>query len=173
MFTKKAFISFLVLWHGFNIFVEGYPGFCLLQENFAWNLREYMNVVGQWQGSLAFFSPSPDNLNLHLEADFEFTDGTKAHWRSPEWSKLTVSQKFLSVRHIKYFDNVRRDDNKGAWEDLALYLTREQEATGKKVRHVELSRHWVDVPPPKSNWYNAMEDLPHNQVYTFYRKDFT
>jgi len=132
-----------------------------------------MNVVAQWQGSLAFFAPSPDSLNLHLEAQFEFEDGTKGSWRSPDWKKLSMSEMFLNVRTIKFIDNVRRDDNKICWDDLARYLVKQVETGGKKVRHIELSRHWVELPPPASDYYNPMVEYPQTQVYTFYRKDFT
>lgn len=171
--TKKQIVSAFILWHLFNLAIDGVPSTCMLQDNIQHSLARYVNLIGQWEGSLAFFAPSPDSLNLHLEAELEFTDGSKQHWRSPDWKKMTLAEKFLSCRAIKYYDNVRRDDRRDGWEPLAVWIARQYEGDGKKVRRIELSRHWVDLPPPESMSFNPLVDLPHDKVYTFYTKDFT
>lgn len=173
METKKLIASAFIGWHLFNLIVDGLPSTCLLQDAMQFDLQRYMNVVGQWQGSLAFFAPNPDSVNLHVEAEVEFTDGSKQHWRSPDWKNMTPWQRLRTCRQIKYFDNIRRDDRSNAWESFANWLAREHETDGRKVKRVEISRHWVDLPPPASLVYNPLVDLPHDKVYTFYRKDFT
>lgn len=169
---KKALLSALIAWHLFTLFIEGIPSSTVLHDHIGQWLSPYMNFVAQHQGSFAFFAPVPDKMNLHLEAEMDYADGTKGHWRSPDWKKLTLSGKLIQCRVMKLIENVRRDDQERAWADFADYLVREERKSGKQVRHIEISRHWVEIPPPADRTFNRLVDLPHTQQFTFFRKDY-
>jgi hypothetical protein len=173
MTPGKKLVSLLIVWHAFTLLVDGSPPSTLLQERLQQALHPYLSAVGQWQGNMAFFAPDPDNLNLHLEATIYFFDGSIEHWRSPDWKKMSPLQKFAKARMMKYVDQVRRDENRAAWEGLAGYLARQYESGGKKVRHVEISRHSAVIPPPLSEIYNAVEEPLHPKNQLFYQKDFS
>lgn len=78
MKIKKALISALIVWHLFTLFIEGIPSTTVLHDLIGQQLSPYMNFVAQHQGSFAFFAPVPDKMNLHLEAEMVYTDGTRA-----------------------------------------------------------------------------------------------
>lgn len=172
MKIKQALISALIAWHLFTLFIEGIPSTTVLHDLIGQHLAPYMNFVAQHQGSFAFFAPLPDKMNLHLEAEMVYTDGTRGHWRSPDWKNLTLSKKFVQCRIMKLVEVVRRDDMEKTWDGFADYLSRQEQKAGKQVGHIEISRHWAEIPPPSDPSFNRLVDPPHAQRFTFFRKDY-
>jgi hypothetical protein len=170
---KKKWVSALLVWHMLTLIIDGMPNVSLLQSDLDMWLAPYLNAVGQWQGSLAFFAPEPDSLNLHLEAKITYDDDSVATWRSPDWRKLSLLDKFLGVRMVKFVDTIRLDMNKDAWDSFALYLISLFPRSEHRVKRIEISRHWVDLPPPpEGQLFVPMKNFPHDQSYVFYFKDF-
>ena len=109
-----------------------------------------LDATGLWQSRWNLFAPEPDKVNTYVSARLVFAAGATLDWRSPRWDGRPALERARLFRHMEYFDSVRMDDNRGAWDALARWLA---ENEGRKRRgvlpvRVELTRHWSETPPP-------------------------
>ncbi len=172
---RKLVVSFFILWQIFVTAVQSLPSNSVLHDQWMNGIQFYVTGTGAWLGSLAFFSPSPPNQVVRMDAEVRFSDGTKTVWREPQWSKMGLWQKFVACREIKYFDNIYRDAESGAWPYFADHIAYQYSVPGKRVAHVALIRHWVNIPmppagPAMATWWP--KENAEQQSYNFFNKDY-
>jgi hypothetical protein len=169
----RRFLRYVVLAVAALIVIDATPNLGTLHAKLRSALDPVMDVTGLWQGSWQLFAPDVDKLNVRVEAEVLFSDGERTIWRSPDWPRLGGWQRFMLFRHQEYYDNIRMDQNRGAWHSLAEHLARTvrppsgAEATPARVT---LKRQWAQIPTlaPGSS---PLPAGPHEQFtheYTFY-----
>jgi hypothetical protein len=137
-------------------------------------LDPILDATGLWQDSWQLFAPSPKSLNIFVTARIEFDDGSSYDWRSPNWRQLSLGEKFRLVRHTKFYENLRLDSYSEVWPAFADYRVSQlpEPLRGKKVRRVELVRHWMTIPKPTSLWHSLPTDFRPDRRYLFYSKEY-
>ena len=140
------------------------------------DLDAYLDVTGLWQGGWQLFAPDPDKVNVSITANVTFEDGREVIWRSPDWRSMSTWQRFLSFREAEYIDNIRLDNNAGAWTDFSYYLSRtvkHPEATNLKPTMIVLTRDWVIIPPPNPINLSQFPEVPAmNRSFIFFAEDY-
>ena len=144
-------------------------------------LDPLFDVTGLWQSSWQLFAPDADKVNTRVTAVIAFSNGATAEWSSPDWTKLGSKERFLRFREGEFYDNIRMDENKGAWESFADHLTRmaadkyrteNPEQAAHPIR-IALFRHWGVVPyPHEASWIPYGSFPPINGKYEFYKKNY-
>ncbi len=168
---RKAAISAFIVWHLGNLFIEGMPSAGGMHDAFRDAQSWYLNSIGQWQGSIAFYGPEPMKESVRIKALLRYSDGSSVRWESPQWSQLSLWEKFLSCRLMKYYDSLRKDDFSGDWDPFAVGLARSLEP-GKRLATAELTRVWSEVPPPESARFNRFVIPEEDHRFTFLRRDY-
>jgi hypothetical protein len=127
-----------------------------------------MDVTGLWQGPWTLFAPDVDKVNMRVSAQVVFLTGVKTVWRSPDWERMSAWERFESFRYQEYVDNIRSDDNAGAWIPLARHLARmlPSRTTGPVVK-VTLTRLWAEIPPPEERFLPARPYTEFTEKYEF------
>ena len=136
------------------VLIDGMPSSTLLHRKAKALIDPVLDVTGIWQGSWQLFAPNVDKENSRVEALLVFEDGTKRKWTSPDWTQMGLWDRFRHFRHMEYYDSIRMDGNRGAWDALARYLVRNiKHPHGKELQasRVELTRIWAPIPPPKKD----------------------
>ena len=83
----------------------------------------FLDKTGLWQGDWRLFAPEPRKINVTVSARI-IGDGVSLEWTSPNWRELAALQKFFTVRHTKFYDAHRLDENQGAWAAFAEHRLR-------------------------------------------------
>ena len=146
-FIVNTFITIVL----FLIFVDALPDNSLAHRRLKSAIDPLLDLTGLWQESWRLFAPEPDKVNVAITAKITYADRSTHSWRSPEWSEMSVLERFLAFREMEFIDSARMASNSGAWPGFADYLAR-------TVRHpdnpalepvkVELTRHLAVIPPP-------------------------
>ena len=90
-------------------------------------------------------------VNVKVSWVCEFSDGSLFEEESPRWIELGIWKKWTYFRYMEYFDNIRTDANKAAWNSFGRYIKNacENAATGNqkglKVDAVKIFRHWATI----------------------------
>ena len=108
------------------------------------------------------FAPDVHKLNSYLVADVELADGSHRTWTSPDFRDRSALRRFAEGQLPKYFDALRRDENRAAFRSLAVYAA-SQVAAGEDVRAVRLERRFYEVPPPPAA--GPLPELPPRSEY--------
>lgn len=130
--------------------VDALPRTSLLHQRLKDWVDPFLDVTGLWQGTWQLFAPAADKIDIRVTAEISYADGSSRWWESPDWRDMSSGQKFVHFRAMEYYDTVRRDENRAAWESLADYLARTVPAAGGssvKPTKVKLGRRWSLVPP--------------------------
>jgi hypothetical protein len=172
---RKAVVSLFILWQVFTCAVQSLPSESILHETWINGIQFYITGTGGWLGSLSFFSPSPPNQVVRVEAQIRYTDGSTRIWHEPKWGPMNLWEKFVSCRAIKYFDNIYRDAERSSWPYFADYLAGRFSSADHRVKQIVLTRRWVNIPPLSPNSWQATWWPPESgnqQSYNFYTKDY-
>jgi hypothetical protein len=131
----------------------------------------FLDKIGLWQGYWRLFAPEPRKINVTVSARF-IGDGVALEWNSPDWRELSVFEKFFLVRHTKFYDALRLDENQGAWAAFAEYRLRQLPPTVREdVVRVELIRNWKETPNPNQEWIPAGTNIQPDQSFVFFRRE--
>jgi hypothetical protein len=131
-----------------------------------------LDALGLWQGDWKLFAPNPRSINVSISARFVGGDGPPLEWRTPEWRDLSLVQKFFLVRHMKFVELIRLDENSSAWHRFADYPVRQLPPSARRgVVRVELTRHWRETPDPRVEWIPAGTVVRPEQHYRFFMKE--
>jgi hypothetical protein len=170
---KNATNLFIVIFLGFMI-VDAVPAISPMHAMAKQILDPILDATGLWQGSWQLFAPSPKSINVWITATIEFEDGSSYEWRSPRWRQLSLGEKFWLCRHTRFYENLRLDSYSEVWPAFAAYRIRQlpEPLRGKKVRRVELVRHWMTIPKPTSLWHSLPTDFRPDRRYLFYSKEY-
>ncbi|MCG8554580.1 MAG: hypothetical protein MJD61_04725 [Proteobacteria bacterium] len=105
--------------------------------------------LGLWQ-RWPLFAPNVDSLNSWLDAQVLYSDGSRWSWQSTDWKRRDWWETIITHRHMKVYEELRRDDQRGLWSPFCRYLARiaPKRSGGARPVQVVLTRHWWQVPPP-------------------------
>jgi hypothetical protein len=167
---KVAANIFIVLILGIFI-LDAMPAYWKPHQRLQARLDALVDFTGIWQGRWRLFAPTVDKENTYVTAKLHFDDGTVHHWRQPEWRRMSVLQRHRSFRQMEYFDSIRMNENKGAWEAMADHLARiegRRVSGGPLPNKVELTRHWYTFKgPPRDLGHFERIQLP-EEVFKSY-----
>ena len=65
-----------------------------------------VDATGIWQETWKLFAPDTDKVNIRVRSDILYDNGLVVTWESPDWSTLSVPQRFLHFREMAFLDKV-------------------------------------------------------------------
>jgi hypothetical protein len=157
--AANAFIATIL----FIFILDSIPAYFPPHKELQRRLDPLVDITGLWQGTWKLFAPSPDKENTYVSAEIRFEDGSTHAWRSPHWGGMGAGQKIRAFRHMEYWDSVRMNDNRRAWDALGDYLARVEGKKANptsKVTEVMLTRHWATIPAPRVGLFERIEVGP-------------
>lgn len=112
------------------------------------NLHYYLTSTGFWQ-YWDMFAPNPSNLDVWVDAEVEYEDGTQDIQPYPRMYELPIPVKYVKERYRKFLERAHLEENQWMWPTFAQRLALEAyERTGKMPERVRLRRHWRKILPP-------------------------
>ena len=130
-----------------------------------------LDITGLWQGDWRLFAPDPRSVTVTVSARF-FGDGVSLEWNSPNWRELSLPEKFFLVRHTKFYDGLRLDQNSGAWAAFAAYRLRQLPPSVRQgIVRLELIRSWKETPDPSREWIPAGTNIEPDQSFVFFTRE--
>lgn len=143
---KRIFANIIIVVFLCAIFIDAIPSTCKAHTRLKEAIDPALDATGLWQQTWQLFAPEPDRLNTRISAVITLIDGREIAWNSPDWSSMGVWEQFTTFRRAEYFDNLRLNSYKPAWEPFARYLAKTTAAREEtSVQSVALTRHWVEV----------------------------
>ncbi len=151
---QKSLTNSFIITILFLIIIDSLPETSLVHLHLKQTIDPVLDKVGIWQGTWQLFAPNVDKINQRFVAEITFSDQSKGVWYSPNWSQLSIKDRFLKFRQMEYYDSIYYTKNKKAWEALAKHLSRTLVAAHNpniKPVKIILIREWQDIPAPNSN----------------------
>lgn len=157
--------------------IDGTPRTCAWHRWIVQTWRPALSLVSLHQPKWQLFAPGPMSSNQYVTARVTLSDGQVLDWRSPDWRRLSLWQRFLHCRHIKFYGmlqgNARRDKTSASWPSFADYLARLlAPPDGRKVTRVELTSHWYDITRPTDRWQAFGTSGEYKDAKLFFAKDY-
>jgi len=155
---KRFLINAFLLFHIAAISCWCLPIATSLTGPFKELVRPYLVWSGLFQ-SWDMFSPSPRNVNSHVEAIVLYKDGNTRNWSFPRMERLSLTERYIKERYRKFAENLQADINAALWPDAAKFIARLNNNRSVPVRMVLLVRYWsAIVPQPDGTYQPAPED---------------
>jgi hypothetical protein len=140
-------------------------------------IQPVVQRIGINQEVWGMFTPNPDSINIRWQVEVTYADGKTAEWRTPEWRKQSLWQRFIRQRHQEYCDMLITQDAAPAYEDAARYFARTLRPDLKhadrgatvKITYEEATvppaaqkpwTTWREPPPYANSWTLTIERLP-------------
>jgi hypothetical protein len=123
--------------------------------------------LGLNQGSWTLFAPKPDHVNSRIRAEITYRDGERREWRGPDWSKVSLWEKWVGHRRFEWYDHVILQPSAPAWESWCRDIARaarpdfENADRGAEVQVVYTEA--VTPPPTESPWRSIRDPMPFNE----------
>lgn len=128
----------------------------------------YLDTTGFWQ-YWNMFSPNPANVDVWLDAEVEFEDGTVMLFKYPRMQDLSVFERYFKERYRKFVENTHGDRFAYKWPIVAQAIAYQSyQGDGNLPVRVTLRRHFKEIKaldsfaPPK----DYVE--PEYQTYAFF-----
>jgi hypothetical protein len=169
MSATKTFFSLITCIYLAAIAAQTFPSATLIHDRLFQLTRAPVEVTGLWQ-HWKMFAPEPLRMNIYLDAEVTYRDGTKTTWTFPRSEEMGLSQRYLNERWDQWKNYIRGDSHKALWKDAASYIARR---TLKDPRNppvsVSLARHWANVPaPPQEGFVPLRQEMTYSS-YTFFK----
>ncbi len=100
---RRKGVNILIAALLFAMLVQSIPGLDVLG---GATVDKVTQSLGVWQAHWNMFAPNPDRSNHRIQIEITYQNGKKHVWNSPDWPKLSNSERFLNVRMVKWFDNL-------------------------------------------------------------------
>ncbi len=145
---KRRAVNLFIIWQAFALFVWLMPGDSAVVQGLVGVVRPYL-VVTAFAQSWSMFSPSPDHLDVYLEAKITYANGKTKSWEFPRMTHLGYVKRYEEERWRKMTENVTHGSNQNLWPMMARYAARvnNPDPNNPPVR-VELIQHSRLIPPP-------------------------
>ncbi|MDJ0511001.1 MAG: hypothetical protein QNJ64_17360 [Crocosphaera sp.] len=150
---QKNLINSFIFSILFLIITDSLPETSLVHRHLKQTIDPVLDKLGIWQGTWQLFAPNVDKINQRFVAEITFSDQSKGIWYSPNWSQLSIKDRFLKFRQMEYYDSIYYTKNKRAWEAFAKHLSRTIVAAHDpniKPIKIILIREWADIPAPNN-----------------------
>lgn len=111
-------------------------------------MRAYLLPTGMWQ-YWDMFAPNPSNLDVWVDAEVVFQDGTAKVHAYPRMAKLSIPMKYVQERFRKFLERAHAENYQYAWPTFAQRIAlSEFEDPANPPVSVTLRRHFREVQPP-------------------------
>lgn len=151
---QKSLTNSFIIGVLFLIVTDSLPETSLVHRYLKQTIDPLLDKVGIWQGTWQLFAPDVDKINQRFVAEITFSDNSQGVWYSPNWSQLSLKDRFLKFRQMEYYDSIYYTNNKRAWEAFAKHLSRTlitaHDPNIKPVKII-LIREWAEIPEPNDN----------------------
>lgn len=118
----NRFIQAFVLVFAVAVAVDVTPDSWVPHSVIRAKVRYGLSYLGLAQGEWSLFAPNPGMRTGFIVGEVRDGSGNIALWTSPDWSKEGIVAKFLSFRHLNYYQRAVLSEE--ASNDLADYLQR-------------------------------------------------
>ncbi len=119
----------------------------------------YAGPTGFWQ-FWDMFSPNPASVDLYLEADVLYQDGTKKRFKFPRIYTMSIPAKYVKERYRKFYENANQDDQAFIRPSVAQRIALESTSDPKNLPvQVSLIRFFDVVEPPGKPWNPAYSEV--------------
>lgn len=162
MFAANLFIIF----HLAAFFAWCLPIQSLIVSNFKNRIKPYMFATGLFQG-WDMFAPDPLRLNIRVDAEITYRDGSVRAWQYPRMDKLGFVDRYFKERYRKYATEYLRVDEYAALRpDSARLLARvNNDQPSNPPVTVTLFRSWSEIQPAHPD--GSYEEGPWTRVSFF------
>lgn len=147
--ARKA-INLFILWHLFALAIWLLPSNSALVQAFVGIVRPYMTATAFAQ-SWSMFSPTPDHLDVYLEAEITYADpkSHKRSWFFPRMANMPYTRRYEEERWRKLVEVTTHGDTHVIWPSLARYAARVNNYDSQNPPvSVRLIQHSRLIPPP-------------------------
>jgi hypothetical protein len=80
--------------------------------------------LGINQGPWELFAPDPDRINSRLSAEITYHDGEKRTWHGPDWSTVSIWEKWVGHRRLEWDDHIVLRSVVPTWGPWCRHLAR-------------------------------------------------
>ncbi len=142
-------INVFLLWHIFALTIWLVPNNSAIVGACVGFVRPYMTLTGFAQ-SWSMFSPTPDRLDVTLEARITYADGETRSWFFPRMARMGYAQRFEEERWRKLVEIVTHNNGtQMLCEAMVRYAARVNDVDSQnRPVSVELFEHSRQIPPP-------------------------
>jgi hypothetical protein len=162
--TQKSIIVLFVAVNATMMVFSALPDRSVLGDRILDSVARYQIFFGLEQ-SWSMFAPNPANMNSWVDAEIEFTDGSKEKWTFPRPSQISETERILGgERYRKYAqENLVPMERSEVWFDLSRFVARDVASIEEKGRHrivkeVEFFKHSNFIESPDKVF------IPHGEL---------
>jgi hypothetical protein len=126
-------------------------------------IQPLVRRLGIQQGPWNMFAPTPDRLNLRLQADLTYRDGQKAEWSSPEWRSQSLWERWIRHRHQEFSEMIVTQEGGPALEPWARRLARSLRPDlpdADRGAEVRVTYREAEVPPAADRPWTTWREPP-------------
>lgn len=88
------------------------------------SLTPLLTRLGINQGYWDLFAPEPDRANTRIKAEITYRDGEKRTWNGPDWSTVSIWEKWAGHRRFEWYDHAVLRSAAPAWESWCRHIAR-------------------------------------------------
>ena len=111
-------------------------------------LKYYLQCTGLWQ-YWDMFAPDPMKVDVYLDANVTYRDGSKSVYRYPRMADLNLWDRYQGERYRKFFERINGDNLGFLWGPVAARIAKQVNNNGSNPpTEVQLVRHWRAISPP-------------------------
>ena len=146
----RRLVNVFIVWHLFALAIWLSPsGSAIVQSPVGVGLvRTYMTLTSFAQ-SWSMFSPYPDKLDVTLEAQITYQDGSKRFWYFPRMAHMGYVRRYQEERWRKLVEVATHANSQAVWVGLARHAARaNNHDTHNRPVSVTLIQHSRLIPPP-------------------------
>jgi hypothetical protein len=126
-------------------------------------IQPIVRRLGIQQGPWNMFAPTPDRLNLRLQAEITYRDGKKAEWHSPEWRQQTLWQRWVGHRHQEFSEMIVTQEGTPALDPWTRHLARSLRPDlehADRGAEVKITYREAEVPSPTDKPWKTWREPP-------------
>lgn len=144
---KRGLLNVFIAFHIFILFFWGLPD-SPFRNRMIRPIEKYVVYTGLWH-IWGMFAPMPLTTHFDVRAQVKYQDGSTAEWIAPRMEELSVWERVPKERFRKWRERIRSDDYAQIWDVTAQYIARVMNKNPKNPPvEVQLTRYWVEIPPP-------------------------
>jgi len=110
-------------------------------------LEVYLFSTGTWQ-YWDMFSPNPAYIDVWLDTEIIYKDGSHKFYLYPRMYKLPIPNKYAQERYRKFYERANSDEYKFLWPQVGLRVAYLNDNPKNPPMTVRLTRHYLYVRDP-------------------------
>lgn len=134
-------------------------------------IDSYLSFFSLYQDWM-MFAPDPGRLNVTIDAQVEFDDGSIESFSFPDSKKLSLNEKYMYGEKFRKImsEGIRKEENSYLWKDTAKFVLRnlKNQNFEKIPLRVHLERSWDEIPDVSDSFRKHADIFPKNNKFRFY-----